>query len=61
VLAIQVFDQFNEEVVGNRSPIETPLWDAVESFVTIRPAVDFSTQEDVLVIARGRAGRGATP
>lgn len=35
--------------------------DAVESFVTIRPAVDFSTLEDVLVIARGRAGRGATP
>jgi rod shape-determining protein MreC len=35
--------------------------DAVESFVTIRPAVDFSTLEDVLVIVRGRAGRGATP
>jgi rod shape-determining protein MreC len=35
--------------------------DAVESFVTIRPAVDFSTLEDVLVIVRGRAERGATP
>lgn len=35
--------------------------DAVESFVTIRPAVDFSTLEYVLVIARDRAGREATP
>ena len=34
--------------------------DAVESSVTIRPAVDFSTLEYVLVIARDRAG-GAAP
>jgi rod shape-determining protein MreC len=33
--------------------------DAVESFVTIRPAVDFSTLQYVLVIARDRAGQGA--
>ena len=35
--------------------------DSVESFVTIRPAVDFSTLQFVLVIARDRAGRGAAP
>lgn len=35
--------------------------DSVESFVTIRPAVDFSTLQYVLVIARDRAGQGATP
>jgi rod shape-determining protein MreC len=35
--------------------------DSVESFVTIRPAVDFSTLQDVLVLARDRAGRGAAP
>ena len=34
---------------------------SVESFVTIRPAVDFSTLRYVLVMVRGRAGRGATP
>jgi len=34
---------------------------SVESFVTIRPAVDFSTLQNVLVIARGRAvAEGAT-
>jgi rod shape-determining protein MreC len=34
---------------------------SVESFVTIRPAVDFSTLQNVLVIARARAAReGAT-
>ena len=32
---------------------------SVESFVTIRPAVDFSTLEYVLVIKRGSAGEGA--
>ena len=35
--------------------------DSVESFVTIRPAVDFSTLQYVLVIARDRAGQGAAP
>lgn len=35
--------------------------DSVESFVTIRPAVDFSTLESVLVIARDRVGQGAAP
>jgi rod shape-determining protein MreC len=35
--------------------------DAAESFVTIRPAVDFATLQHVFVIVRGRAGRGATP
>lgn len=35
--------------------------DSVESFVTIRPAVDFSTLEYVLVIARDRFGQGAAP
>jgi rod shape-determining protein MreC len=35
--------------------------DSVESFVTIRPAVDFSTLQYVLVIARDRARRGAAP
>jgi rod shape-determining protein MreC len=34
---------------------------SLESFVTIRPAVDFSTLQYVLVIARGRAGQGAAP
>ena len=34
---------------------------SVESFVTIRPAVDFSTLQNVLVIARRRAvAEGAT-
>jgi rod shape-determining protein MreC len=31
---------------------------SVESFVTIRPAVDFSTLENVLVMKRGTAGEG---
>jgi rod shape-determining protein MreC len=35
--------------------------DAPESFVTIRPAVDFATLQHVLVIVRGRAERGAAP
>jgi rod shape-determining protein MreC len=35
--------------------------DAAESFVTIRPAVDFATLQHVFVIVRGRAERGATP
>ncbi|MDP9118964.1 MAG: rod shape-determining protein MreC [Actinomycetota bacterium] len=35
--------------------------DSVESFVTIRPAVDFSTLQYVLVIARDRVGQGAAP
>ena len=34
---------------------------AVDSFVTIRPAVDFSTLQHVLVIARGRAGEATSP
>jgi len=34
---------------------------SVESFVTIRPAVDFSTLENVLVITRGRAGTESSP
>jgi rod shape-determining protein MreC len=34
---------------------------SVESFVTIRPAVDFSTLENVLVITRGRAGTEGSP
>lgn len=35
--------------------------DSVESFVTIRPAVDFSTLQYVLVIARDRTRPGGTP
>ena len=35
--------------------------DAVESSVTIRPAVDFSTLQYVLVIARDRAPEGGVP
>jgi rod shape-determining protein MreC len=35
--------------------------DAAESFVTIRPAVDFATLQHVFVIVRGRAERGANP
>jgi rod shape-determining protein MreC len=35
--------------------------DSVESSVTIRPAVDFSTLQYVLVIARNRARPGAVP
>lgn len=34
---------------------------SVESFVTIRPAVDFSTLEYVLVMVRNRTGDGAVP
>jgi rod shape-determining protein MreC len=34
---------------------------SVESFVTIRPAVDFSTLQHVLVIVRGRAGEAGSP
>ena len=34
---------------------------SVESFVTIRPAVDFSTLENVLVITRGRARTEGSP
>ena len=34
---------------------------AVDSFVTIRPAVDFSTLQHVLVIARRRTGEAASP
>jgi rod shape-determining protein MreC len=34
---------------------------SVESFVTIRPAVDFSTLQDVLVIARERTGEAPSP
>jgi cell shape-determining protein MreC len=34
---------------------------SVESFVTIRPAVDFSTLENVLVIKRGQAGAEGSP
>jgi rod shape-determining protein MreC len=34
---------------------------AVDSFVTIRPAVDFSTLQQVLVIVRGRAGEATSP
>jgi rod shape-determining protein MreC len=35
--------------------------DSVESLVTIRPAVDFSTLQYVLVIARGRTEPGTVP
>jgi rod shape-determining protein MreC len=35
--------------------------DSVESYVTIRPAVDFSTLEFVLVLTRGRSEEGSTP
>lgn len=35
--------------------------DSVESSVTIRPAVDFSTLEYVLVIARDRTRPGGSP
>jgi rod shape-determining protein MreC len=35
--------------------------DSVESFITIRPAVDFSTLQYVLVMARDRGGQGASP
>jgi rod shape-determining protein MreC len=34
---------------------------SVESFVTIRPAVDLSTLENVLVISRGQAGAEGSP
>jgi rod shape-determining protein MreC len=35
--------------------------DSVESYVTVRPAVDFSTLEYVLVLARGRSHEEAAP